>query len=134
MPRANRSSRDRSAAEKPWSIGARSTRKTNSKTIRGAAGPVRSGGLGLIAREKHPRRACDHLGDALRRRRRRRLKNKRQKQRRLAHLHELRRRQLAIVDRKSLCLDMRLEIEGKAADGFLQHTLVIAAADVRHPL
>src|SRR5258707_8629893 len=100
MLRANRSSRDRSAAAKPWSIGAGSTRKTNSKMIKGAAGPVRSGSLGLIASEKHPRGARDHLGDALRRRRRRRLKNKRHEQRGLAHLHELRRRQPAVLDRK----------------------------------
>src|SRR5260370_40510535 len=133
MLRANHSSRDRSAAGKLRRIGAGSTRKTNSRTSRAAAGPVRSGGPRLIAREKNPRRACDHLGNALRRKRRRRLKNKRQKQRRLAHLHELRRRELAIVDRKILCLDMRLEIERKAADGFLQHMLVIAAASVRDP-
>src|SRR5712671_9271 len=95
---------------------------------------MRSERLGLIASEKHPRRASNHLRDALRRRRRRGLKNKRKKQRRLAHLHELRRRELAIVYRKILFLDMCLETGGKAADGFLQHMLVVAATDIRHPL
>ncbi len=84
--------------------------------VSGTGNVWRSERLDLIRRQKHPRRAFDHLRDALRRRRRRGLKNKRQKQRRLTHLHELRRRELAIVDRKILCLDMRLEIEGKAAD------------------
>ena len=61
-------------------------------------GGLRSGGSFPIPCEKHPRRAFDYLSDALCRGRRRRLKNKRQEQRRLAHLHELRRRQLAVLD------------------------------------
>ena len=69
--------------------------------------------------QKHPRRAVDHSRDALRRWRRLCLKHERQKQRRLAHLHELRGRKLAVVDRKIVRPDMRLQIIGETVDRLL---------------
>src|SRR6202007_2154867 len=52
-----------------------------------------------IRREEHLCRAFDHLRDAFGRGGWCGLKDERQKQRGLAHLHELRRRKLAVVDR-----------------------------------
>src|SRR5229473_2239621 len=98
------------------------------------AGGCRSGGFGLIRREEHPRRACDYLGDTLRRRRGRCLKNKRHKQRRLTHLHELRRRQLAVLDLKIARRCARVEVSGKPGDGKCYHVIVESSADLRHPL
>src|SRR5258708_25363083 len=95
---------------------------------------LRSGGLRPERRQKHPRRAFDHLGDAPCRRRRRGLKDKRQKQRRLTGQHDLLRSELAVVDRKLLRLDMHLEIVGEPVDSALEHLLIKATADLRHPL
>jgi hypothetical protein len=55
--------------------------------------------LSLIAREEYPRCAFHHVRDLLGRRRRRGLEKERHEQRGLTHLHELRRRELAVVDR-----------------------------------
>ena len=87
--------------QSPGASPQRKAKKTNSKTSSvSARDRTRSVRLRPIRRQKHPRRAFDHLRDALGRRRRRGLENERQKQRRLAHQHELRCRELAVVDRK----------------------------------
>src|SRR3954452_5871145 len=95
--------------------------------------PRRSARLRPISRQKHPCRAFNHFGDALGRRRRRGLENERQKQRGLAHLHELRSRQMAVGNRK-IAFQMRLEIAGEAMDSLREHVLIVAAADLRHSL
>ena len=99
LPRARRHGIAR-RRQSPGAASQGAGKKTNSKTSSAGPRPMRSVGPGPIRREKHPRRAFDHVRDALARRRRRGLENERQKQRRLAHQHELRRRQLAVVDRK----------------------------------
>src|SRR5207237_4059244 len=93
--------------------------------------PARSARLHLIRRAKHPRCAFDDLRDALGRGGRRGLEDEGEEQRGLAEQHELRRRVLAVVDRKLFRLHPRLEIGGKAGDDAFQHAGVVAAADVR---
>ena len=51
-------------------------------------------------RQKQPRRAFDHVADALGRRRRLGLEHEGQKQRGLAHQQELRGGELTVVDRE----------------------------------
>src|SRR6195256_6173992 len=87
-----------------------------------------------LRRQKKPRRAVDDLVDALERRRGGGLEHERQKQRGLAHLDELRRRELAVVDREIVRPYMRPEIIGETADGLVQHMFIKTPADLGHPL
>src|SRR5258708_4589053 len=90
--------------------------------------------LRLVRCHEHPRRAVDHLSDAIGRGCGGSLEHERQEQRRLTHLQELRRCELAVVDGEIAGCNMRPEIIGEAVDGFFQHVRIIAAADLRHPL
>src|SRR2546430_10435100 len=82
--------------------------------------------LRAIHGEEHLGRALHHFGHAFRRRGGGSLKDERQKQRCLADHRELRRRELAVVDRQIVWSDMCLEVIGKAVVGFLDHVLVEA--------
>src|SRR5258705_10996740 len=93
----------------------------------------RSARLCLIAREEYPRRAFDHLRDPLRRRRGRCLENVRNEQRRLTHLHELRRRQLEVLDLEIARPRMNLKINSEPGDRQRYEGVIETPAEVRHP-
>src|ERR1700676_1050747 len=90
--------------------------------------------LYLVARKEHPDRAVDHPFDLFARGRRCGLENERLKQRRLAHLHELRCGEFAVVDRKLPGFHLRIEVLREAIDGVRQHAVIKAPSNVRHPL
>ena len=90
--------------------------------------------LHLIRRQEHPERAGDDIADALGGGGRCGLEDEGQEQRRLAHQLELRGGEPAVVDREFALLHAALQIGGEPVDGGLQHALIIAAADLRHPL
>src|SRR5262249_37213507 len=90
--------------------------------------------LHRIRGQEHPYRAVDHLRDALARGWGCCLENEWEEQRGLAHQHELRGRQFAVVDRKFAQLHMRVEIFGELVVGLLKPAFVVAATDFGHPL
>ena len=87
-----------------------------------------------MCREKRPYRVVDHPRDMLLGWGRRHLVDEGQKQRSLAQAHELRGRELTVVDHELPLPNAPIEIFGEAVDGFLQHKFVIAAANFRHTL
>src|SRR6516225_2305600 len=90
--------------------------------------------LHRICREKRPYRVVDYPRDALLGRSWRHLEDEGQKQRGLAEHHELRGRELTVVDRELPQLNPRSEIFGEVAEVFPQQQVVIEAANFRHTL
>src|SRR5262245_15366609 len=90
--------------------------------------------LHRMCREKCPYRVVDYPRDALLGRGWRYVEDEGQKQRGLAEHHELRGRELTVVDRELSQLNPRIEIFGEVVEGFPQHQFVIAAANFRHTL
>src|SRR2546430_13314864 len=93
-----------------------------------SSSPAKAGSLRPVRRHKHPRRAVHHLFGALGGRGGGDLEHERQEQRGLAHLDELRRGELAIVDREIAGFYMNGEIVGEAAAGLLQDKVLEPAA------